>query len=83
MDATGAQECLLTQLQPADLWRESGRWETYTKAEGIMFSLVDRRGARTGPRPHPRRGDYHHRPGDDSLLPAAAPAPVPDSNQVS
>lgn len=43
MDATGAQECLLPQLQPADLWRESGRWDTYTKAEGIMFSLIDRR----------------------------------------
>ncbi|MBU6228412.1 MAG: proline--tRNA ligase [Cyanobacteria bacterium REEB459] len=43
METTGAQECLLPQLQPADLWRESGRWETYTKAEGIMFSLVDRR----------------------------------------
>lgn len=42
MDATGAQECLLPQLQPADLWQESGRWETYTKAEGIMFSLTDR-----------------------------------------
>jgi prolyl-tRNA synthetase len=43
MNATGAQECLLPQLQPADLWRESGRWDTYTKAEGIMFSLQDRR----------------------------------------
>ena len=43
MDATGAQECLLPQLQPADLWKESGRWDTYTKAEGIMFSLIDRR----------------------------------------
>lgn len=42
MNATGAQECLLPQIQPAELWRESGRWETYTKAEGIMFSLVDR-----------------------------------------
>jgi prolyl-tRNA synthetase len=42
MDATGAQECLLPQLQPADLWRESGRWDTYTKAEGIMFALTDR-----------------------------------------
>ncbi|MCL6433651.1 MAG: proline--tRNA ligase [Leptolyngbyaceae cyanobacterium HOT.MB2.61] len=42
MNATGAIECLLPQLQPADLWRESGRWDTYTKAEGIMFSLVDR-----------------------------------------
>jgi prolyl-tRNA synthetase len=43
MNATGAQECLLPQLQPADLWKESGRWDTYTKAEGIMFSLLDRR----------------------------------------
>lgn len=42
MDATGAQECLLPQLQPSELWKESGRWDTYTKAEGIMFSLVDR-----------------------------------------
>lgn len=43
MNATGAQECLLPQVQPAELWRESGRWDTYTKAEGIMFSLTDRR----------------------------------------
>ena len=42
MDATGAQECLLPQLQPSQLWQESGRWDTYTKAEGIMFSLKDR-----------------------------------------
>lgn len=42
MNAAGAQECLLPQLQPAELWRESGRWDTYTKAEGIMFALVDR-----------------------------------------
>ncbi|NEP19238.1 MAG: proline--tRNA ligase [Leptolyngbya sp. SIO4C1] len=43
MNATGAQECLLPQLQPADLWRDSGRWDTYTKAEGIMFAFIDRR----------------------------------------
>ncbi|MCP6759801.1 MAG: proline--tRNA ligase [Fischerella sp. CENA71] len=43
MNATGAQECLLPQLQPSELWRESGRWDTYTKAEGIMFALTDRR----------------------------------------
>jgi len=42
MNATGAQECLLPQIQPAELWRESGRWDTYTKAEGIMFALTDR-----------------------------------------
>jgi prolyl-tRNA synthetase len=42
MNAAGAQECLLNQLQPSDLWKESGRWDTYTKAEGIMFALIDR-----------------------------------------
>ena len=42
LDAIGAQECLLPQLHPAELWQESGRWDTYTKAEGIMFSLTDR-----------------------------------------
>ncbi len=42
MNATGAQECLLPQIQPAELWQESGRWDTYTKAEGIMFALQDR-----------------------------------------
>jgi len=48
MDATGAQECLLPQLQPADLWRESGRWDTYTQTEGIMFALTDRRDTELG-----------------------------------
>ncbi|MCL1462928.1 proline--tRNA ligase [Argonema galeatum] len=42
MNATLAQECLLPQLQPSELWRESGRWDTYTQAEGIMFALTDR-----------------------------------------
>lgn len=42
MDAAGAQECLLPQIQPAELWQKSGRWDTYTKAEGIMFALTDR-----------------------------------------
>ncbi|HEY9832785.1 MAG TPA: proline--tRNA ligase [Stenomitos sp.] len=42
MNATGAQECLLPQLQPSELWKESGRWDTYTKAEGIMFAFQDR-----------------------------------------
>jgi len=42
MNTTGAQECLLPQLQPAELWRESGRWDTYTQSEGIMFALTDR-----------------------------------------
>ncbi|MGK7913641.1 MAG: proline--tRNA ligase [Synechococcus sp.] len=48
MNAKGAQECLLTQLQPSDLWKESGRWDTYTKAEGIMFALTDRQQREVG-----------------------------------
>ncbi|HEY9659751.1 MAG TPA: proline--tRNA ligase, partial [Allocoleopsis sp.] len=44
MNAAGAQECLLNQLQPSELWKESGRWDTYTQAEGIMFALQDRQG---------------------------------------
>lgn len=48
MNATGAQECLLPQLQPAELWRESGRWDTYTQAEGIMFAFTDRQKREVG-----------------------------------
>jgi len=48
MNATGAQECLLPQLQPSELWKESGRWDTYTKAEGIMFALTDRQERQLG-----------------------------------
>ncbi|AFZ44096.1 prolyl-tRNA synthetase [Halothece sp. PCC 7418] len=48
MNAAGAQECLLPQLQPSELWQESGRWETYTKAEGIMFALIDRQERQLG-----------------------------------
>ncbi|WAL58071.1 proline--tRNA ligase [Thermocoleostomius sinensis] len=48
MNATGAEECLLTQLQPSELWKESGRWDTYTQAEGIMFALQDRQGRELG-----------------------------------
>ncbi len=43
MDRAGGQECLLPQLQPYDLWRRSGRLETYVRS-GIMFTLKDRKG---------------------------------------
>jgi prolyl-tRNA synthetase len=42
MNAKNGQEILMPQVQPAELWKESGRWDTYTKAEKIMFSLKDR-----------------------------------------
>ncbi|KEF43229.1 MAG: prolyl-tRNA synthetase [Cyanobium sp. CACIAM 14] len=42
MAEVDALETLLPQLQPADLWRRSGRWDGYTAGEGIMFHLIDR-----------------------------------------
>ncbi len=48
MDAAGGLETLLPQLQPADLWRRSGRWAGYTAGEGIMFHLEDRQGRELG-----------------------------------
>jgi prolyl-tRNA synthetase len=40
MDAIGAQELLMPVLQPADLWRQTGRYEI-----DELFKLQDRRGA--------------------------------------
>jgi prolyl-tRNA synthetase len=48
MNAIGSQELLMPQLQPSELWQQSGRWETYTKAEKIMFSLTDRHDVQLG-----------------------------------
>ena len=45
MDAASAQEILMPALQPADLWRESGRYDRYTNVDGIMFAFTDRRKA--------------------------------------
>ncbi|NDG23298.1 MAG: proline--tRNA ligase [Synechococcaceae bacterium WBB_10_009] len=48
LNATGALETLLPQLQPAELWQRSGRWAGYTDGEGIMFHLEDRQGRDLG-----------------------------------
>ena len=42
MDAIGGQEFLLPALHPAELWRESGRWDAIGEE---MFRLRDRRRA--------------------------------------
>jgi len=38
-DASGAQEILMPTIQPADLWRESGRYDDYGKE---MLRILDR-----------------------------------------
>lgn len=42
MDAAGAQECLMPGVQPAEIWKESGRWTMYGKE---LLRLYDRKGA--------------------------------------
>lgn len=41
MDAKGGQELLMSIVQPAELWRETGRWDEYGEE---MFRLQDRHG---------------------------------------
>ena len=40
MNASGAQEVMLPVVQPAELWRESGRWSQYD--EGLLLQFQDR-----------------------------------------
>jgi prolyl-tRNA synthetase len=42
MDAAGAQELLMPAIQPAELWKESGR---YNDIKDIMIAYKDRRGS--------------------------------------
>ena len=43
MNQIGAQEVLLPDMHPAEIWERSGRWETMGEE---MFRLTDRKGAR-------------------------------------
>ena len=44
----GCNKLLLPQIHPSELWKKSGRWQTYTEGEGIMFNLKDRQGREFG-----------------------------------
>ena len=48
MNAAGAQELLMPMVQPADLWKESGRWEYYGK-ELLRFKDRNERDYCLGP----------------------------------
>ncbi|WP_412026589.1 proline--tRNA ligase [Deinococcus yunweiensis] len=39
-----SQEVDFPLLHPQALWEQSGRWNAYTRAEGIMFTVTDRAG---------------------------------------
>ena len=42
MNRVGAQEILMPMVQPAELWKESGRWDDY---DAIMLRFKDAKGA--------------------------------------
>ena len=54
-DAAGAQELLMPTIQPAELWRESGRYDDYGQE---MLRIRDRARPRDAVRPD-QRGDDH------------------------
>lgn len=41
LDRVGCQEVLLPQLQPSQIWKDSGRWSQY-RAENLLYTLQDR-----------------------------------------
>lgn len=44
LDRKGAQEIMMPIAHPRELWESSGRWARYV-ADGIMFTLKDRKGS--------------------------------------
>ncbi len=48
LNNNNCSKLLLPQLHPAELWKTSERWESYTAGEGIMFNLKDRQGKEFG-----------------------------------
>ncbi len=45
MDATGAQELVMTVLQPKETWTTTGRWDT---GKEVMYQFKDARGSEVG-----------------------------------
>lgn len=43
LDKAGAQELSMPFLHPADLWKQTGRWEDFTSAN-LLYTLDDREG---------------------------------------
>ncbi len=72
IDAIGGREMLMPVLQPAELWRKTGRL-------GIeeLFKLQDRKGLGARAGVDPRGGGHLPRRADDQLLSRPSPDPVP------
>ena len=80
MNRIGGQEFYLPALHPAEIWKESGRWDAIGDE---MFRLKDRKGARHVPGHDARRSLYDHCAQRTSFLQTTAAGLVSDSDQVS
>ena len=80
MDAKGGQELLMPIVQPAEIWRESGRWDEYGDE---MFRLQGPPRAGVLSRTDPRRTYHDSLRSRSEVLSAAAAAVVPNREQVS
>ena len=67
MNSAGALEMLMPAVQPAELWRESGRWDEYGPLLLRMRDRHERELTARHPRPRRRSGRQH---------PAVPPAPA-------
>ena len=77
IDAIGGQEMLMPVLQPAELWKRTGRYRDRRSCS----SSKDRKGSAARPRDDARGGgDLPRRP-RDPLLPRAAEDPLPRADQ--
>ena len=76
MDAIGGQEMLMPVLQPAELWRRTGRYEI-----DELFKLEDRKGSEHVLAMTHEEALTFHVAARDPLLPRAAEDPLPPADQ--
>ena len=79
MNAAGAIEILMPTIQPADLWRESGRYDAYGKE---MLRIRDRHEREHALRADQRGERHRHLPPARAELPPAAAQPLPHPVEV-
>ena len=79
MDAKGAEEIYTQSVQPAELWKESGRWDAYGPE---MWRLKDRNAREFCLGPTAGGGFYGSRKGRCFLAQTAAADALSDYRQI-
>ena len=79
MDRAGALELCMPTIQPAELWKESGRWNKYGPE---LLRFKDRHEREFRLRPDPRGSHHRHRAARTAQLQAIAGQFLSDSIQI-